>query len=329
MELEERLIRRLVECRNIVICTHMSSDGDGIGSELALGRGLAGLGHTVHMINPTPVPQSLTFLLKYPDEIRTIDSLDAPHKLFAEALTVVVDMGAFERLGDVLPYARSSRGILVIDHHRLKREPGADYMLDTEASATGEVVARILEHLGIPLALDLAEPIYAALYTDTGGFRYSGTTGATHRMAGTLLDAGVDPQKIHTEIFERQSKRRLRVLGRVLQSLEGSPGGKIVWMQATQRDLQALGATMDDADDLVNYTMQVDGVQAGFYFKELSGEATKVSCRSRGNFAVDQFASRWGGGGHAHAAGIRIALPLDRAKDEIISAAVSVLEKRP
>jgi phosphoesterase RecJ-like protein len=165
-----------------------------------------------------------------------------------------------------------------------------------------------------------------AVYTDTGGFRYPGTTPGTHALAGRLLEAGVDPQKVYTEIFERQTPRRLKLTGEVLSTLQVSPGGRVAWLQVRQGMVDRLDATWEDADDLVNFTLQIDGVVAGFYFKELEGGLTKVSCRSRGDFAIDRFVGRWGGGGHHHAAGLRIEMPIDEALALVVPAAVAELE---
>jgi phosphoesterase RecJ-like protein len=92
--------------------------------------------------------------------------------------------------------------------------------------------------------------------------------------------------------------------------------------------LERAGAQWDDADDMVNFTLQVDRVVAGFYFKGLDTGLTKVSCRSRGDFPIDQFVSKWGGGGHPHAAGVRMDLPLQEALDLIIPEAIKVLEEK-
>lgn len=322
----ETALALLRDHRRFVVTTHMSSDGDGVGSQLALARGLEHLGGEVACVNPTPVPPNLHFLMKAPSEILTPRDLPNPESLFRGALTVVVDMGAFDRLGSVLPLAKQSEGILVIDHHRLERQKMAQYLIDESACATGQVVHRLLTALGVPLALDIAEPLYAAIHTDTGGFRYPGTTPDTHRLAATLLEAGVDPQRVYTEIFERQTAARLRLTGAVLQTLRRSPGGKVAWIEVRQEMVRRVGAKLEDADDLVNYTVQLDGVVAGFFFKELDGEATKASCRSRGEFAIDRFVGRWGGGGHHHAAGLRIDLPIDSAERLVIQAAVEELE---
>lgn len=312
--------------RRFVLTTHISCDGDGVGSELALARGLHGLGCEVAVVNPTPLPANLRFLLRHPKEIRVLREVEAPLRLFRGALTVVLDMGAFDRLGGVLDLARESDGILVVDHHRLETVAGVHYLLDTSACATGEVTARILENLGIDLTRDTAEPLYVAIHTDTGGFRYPGVQPRTHLLLARLLECGVDPQRVYTELYERISPQRLRLTGEVLSSLRLSPGGKVAWIRVERAMLERVGASFEDADDLVNYTLLVDGVVAGFYFKEVSGRTTKVSCRSRGDFAIDRFVAPWGGGGHPNAAGVRLELPLAEAEQTIVEAAVAALE---
>lgn len=326
MDLGDRAIQLFMEHRKFVLTTHVSSDGDGVGSQLALARGLRWLGRDVVVVNPTPVPANLAFLLKSPSEIRTPQDFADPERLFEGALTVVLDMGAFDRLGAVYKFVSKSEGLLVIDHHRMEKAGGVHYLLDTQACATGEVTAQLLDLLGVPLTLDIAQPLYVALYTDTGGFRYPSTTPATHALAGRLLAAGVDTQRVHTEIFERQRPERLRLTGRILSSLEVSPLGKVAWMAVRRSMLDEVGAQWEDADDLVNYTLMVDGVEAGFYFKELDTGLTKVSCRSRGDFAVDEFVSEWGGGGHKNAAGVRMKAPVDEAIRLLIPKAVAALE---
>ena len=328
MHIGSREVDFLRSGRKFVLTTHVSSDGDGVGSQLALARGLRQLGCDVAIINPTPVPENLRFLLKRASEIQSIREMESPERYFTGALTVVLDIGAFERLGDVLPLARLSEGILVVDHHRMDRTSGVHYLLDTQACATGEVTARILEELSIPLTLELAEPLYVAIHTDTGGFRYPGTTPETHRLVARLLEVGVDPQKVYTELFERLTPLRLWLTSEVLSTVRISPGGKVAWLQIRQAVLQKYGARMEDADDMVNFTLELDGVLAGFYFKELGDGMTKVSCRSRGDFAIDKFVSPWGGGGHQHAAGVKLSLPIEEATKLLISAATDVLEKK-
>lgn len=313
--------------RKFVLTTHISCDGDGVGSELALARGLHDLGCEVAVVNPTPLPANLRFLLRHPKEIRVLKEIADPLRLFRGALTVVLDMGAFDRLGAVLDLARESDGILVVDHHRLETVSGVHYLLDTTACATGEVTARILEEMGVELTLETAEPLYVAIHTDTGGFRYPGVQPKTHLLVARFLECGVDPQRVYTELYERITPQRLRLTGEVLSTLRLSPLGRVAWIRMERAMLERVGASYEDADDLVNYTLLLDGVQVGFYFKEISDRTTKVSCRSRGDFAIDRFVAPWGGGGHPNAAGVRLEMSLPEAEEVLVVAAVAALEE--
>ena len=326
MEIAQRHLDLFLAHRKFVLTTHMSSDGDGLGSQLAMAHGLRSLGCEVALINPTPVPPNFEFLLSHPGEIVTPGEMKEPRSAFDGALTVVLDMGAFDRLGAVLPLTKFGEGIVVIDHHRMDRVAGVEYILDTSACATGEMVSRILDALNIPYNFAIAQALFVAIYTDTGGFRYPGTTPETLRLAARLLEYGVDPQRVYTEIFERQSATRLRLTGEILSTLKISPGSKVAWLVVDRPMLDRAGAQWEDADDMVNFTLQIDGVEAGFYFKELDTGVTKASCRSRGVFAVDQFVALWGGGGHHHAAGVRLSMAMKEAIALIIPAAMKALE---
>jgi bifunctional oligoribonuclease and PAP phosphatase NrnA len=321
----ERGIQLLSEKKRFVLTTHLSADGDGVGSQLALARGLKRAGREAIIINPTPLPENLKFLLRQGDEISVLGDIQDPWPHFSGAVGVILDMGAPDRLAGVLSLIRRCDSVLVIDHHPMDLEPGMEYLLDTSASSTGEVTLKILDQLGVPLSLDLAEPIYVAIYTDTGGFRYPGTTPQTHRLAARLLETGVDPQRSYTELFERLSQTRLRLTGEILSTMRLSPSGKVASMVLTQNTLDKTGARIEDGDDLVNYTLLVDGVLAGFYFKELGMDLTKVSCRSRGSFAINEFVGRWGGGGHAHAAGLRLEMSIAAAQNLILNEAESAV----
>ena len=309
-----------------IITTHISPDGDGIGSALALCRGLRSLGREAFILNHSKTPDNLRFLLKDDSEIVGPGSLPSgfnPGGYFS----VVVDMGAFDRLGSALPVIQKCKGILVIDHHIVDIPTGVSSLIDSSASATGEVIHDLLSRLNIKMTKEIAEPLYAAIETDTGGFRFSGTTPSTHRLAAELLALGVDPSRIYCEIYEKQSAVRLKLTGEVFSTLWISPGGKIAIMELRQEMLLKLGARIEDGDDLVNHLMTIDGVKAGFYFKELGPEKTKISCRSRDKMLdLGVFLSEWGGGGHAFAAGLLIDKNIETAKRYIIDKATGILE---
>lgn len=311
---------------NFVITTHISPDGDGLGSALALKRGLESINKRAFIVNHSKTPKNLSFLLKSPSEILSLKEYQEK-EVKDEFVSVVVDMGCFERLGDVISLIKKGKEIVVIDHHIVQVPENVFFLINTKASATGEVVFYLLEKLGISLTKDIAEPIYTAIETDTGGFRFSGTTPQTHILVSKLLEKGVKPSYIYRELYEKESPIRIKVMGEVFSTLQLTPKGQIAFMELKQSMLKKLGAKIEDGDDLVNYLMIIEGVEVGFYFKEIDSSHTKVSCRSRGNFNLDNFLSKWGGGGHPQAAGLLMKENISTTKSIIISNSINIIEK--
>lgn len=326
MVLKEEIIELFTNNSEFVITTHISPDGDGIGSALALKRGLNLINKKAYIVNHSKTPKNLSFLLQNEKEILSLEEFQKEIKL-KDYVSVVVDMGCFERLGSVLDSIKTGREIVIIDHHIVEVPENVFSLIDTKASATGEVVFDLLNRLKIPLEKEVAEPLYTAIETDTGGFRFSGTTPKTHLVVSKLLETGIDPSYIHTQLYEKESPTRIRVLGEVLSTLSLTPKGKIAYIQLRQDMLKKLNARIEDGDDLVNYLMIIDGVEAGFYFKEISENVTKVSCRSRGKINLDKFLSQWGGGGHPQAAGLLMKENISTAISIIISKASEIIEK--
>jgi bifunctional oligoribonuclease and PAP phosphatase NrnA len=309
-----------------LITTHISPDGDGIGSALALSRGLNSLGKKVVVLNHSKTPKNLLFLLENETEIIDPASLSKdfnPSDYFA----VVVDMGAFDRLGSVLPIIKRCKGILVIDHHIVDIPKGVNSLIDGAASATGEVISKLLNCLGVQITKRLAKPLYAAIETDTGGFRFSGTTPQTHLLAAELLETGIEPHEIYKELYEKERPQRLKLMGEVFTTLWLSPAKTVAAMEFRREMLEKAGADIEDADDLVNFLMTIEGVKAGFYFKELGPDKTKISCRSTNGLHLDEFLSEWGGGGHAYAAGLLLGENIETAKRLILDKAIHILEE--
>ncbi len=327
MVIEEKIVETILKENNFIITTHISPDGDGLGSALALRRGLKSIGKNAFIVIHSKVPQNLRFLLHDPKEIEEVESfslINDPKKFF----TIVVDMGCFERLGDVHNFAGRTKGILIIDHHIVQISENVLYLIDTSASATGEVVYDFLMNIGIKLTKEIAEPLYVAIETDTGSFRFKGTTPRTHRLAATFLEMGVNPGYVHTQLYENESPMRLKVMGEVFSTISLSEKGKVASMELRQQALQKLGAKIEDGDDLVQYLMIIEGVKAGFYFKEISSEKTKISSRSKGDFDLDAFLSKWGGGGHPNAAGLLLNCDIESAKKMVLSEAIQVIDNQ-
>lgn len=312
---------------NFLITTHISPDGDGIGSELALKRALESLGKNVFIVNHSEVPKNLKFLLKDEGEILNVKDFLSLNFDISKFVSIVVDMGSFERLGDVYDIIKKTKRIVVIDHHIVVHPLNVIGLIELNASATAEIVFNLIKKICKKITFEIAEPLYVAIETDTGSFRFSQTTSRTHRVVSELLKYGVSPAKVHAELYEKEKPVRLKLMGEVFSTIDLTESKKIAFMELRQEALKKLNAKIEDGDDLVNYLMLLEGVEVGFYFKELSENETKVSCRSKGKINLDTFLSQWGGGGHPQAAGVRLKLNIEDAKKTIIKKAEELLLK--
>ncbi|MEW6509399.1 MAG: bifunctional oligoribonuclease/PAP phosphatase NrnA [Bacteroidota bacterium] len=289
-----------------VLTTHINPDGDGLGSQLALAAWLRDRGKEVKVINHSPTPAVYRFL----DPARMIREFDAAHDASAIAsadLIVIMDTNRPDRLRTMQDAVMASPAMRVCIDHHLDPAPFAQhYLIDDNATSTGEIVYRLLLRLhGPDLTSEMAADLYAAIMTDTGSFRYPRVNTRTHEIAAHLIDRGADPVAIYSEIYERWSRGRIHLLGEMLASLETSHGGRVAHVAVTQDMLRRTQTEEEDTENFTTYPMSVDGVRIGILFLELD-RGVKISFRSRGNIPANALAAEFGGNGHLNAAGARI-----------------------
>jgi phosphoesterase RecJ-like protein len=305
--------------RSFLLTTHINPDGDGLGSEAAMALWLRSLGKGVRVLNDSPVPAAFTFLTRH-HPIELFEPELAERAFDASDALIVLDVSNRQRIGRLSPVLdRHLMPVAVVDHHVTHAHGfGQVNVIEPEASATGEIVYDLIRESGTELDRDLAEALYVALMTDTGSFRFSNTDRHAHRMAADLLTHGLDPQRIHTQVYSHASAARLRFFGEVLSALELLEDGRIVTLDASPEQFQRHGLEGADTDGLVDLPRSIAGVEAVALFSEVEPGKVKVSMRSTGRVAVDQIASRLGGGGHPHAAGVMLRGTRSEARARIL-----------
>ena len=305
-----------------VLTTHVNPDPDAIGSELAMARFLSSHGKVVAILNHSPMPAYCSFM----DSKGIIEQFDpARHAnmVLNADVVIVVDANQPDRLQSLKPYIANSTAVKVCIDHHLDKQPFADlYLVDPDTAATGQILYDLLLFLDKDcLKADIAAPLYAAIMTDTGSFRFPKTSAAIHRIVADLLEHGADPVEIYRNIYDQGTANRLRLLGNVLSTLQLAHGGKVAHMSVTSEMFRQTGTTEEDIENFINYTLTIAGVQIGLMFTDLR-EEVKVSFRSRGDIAVNKLAQEFGGNGHKNAAGARIpAARLDTLRNQIIASA--------
>ena len=320
-------IRRLVEALpargRVALTTHINADGDGCGSEAALARLLRQRGIDAFVVNPTPWPEMYDFLLG--DDVRDRSPEGSAALAGIDAL-VTLDISDVKRLGQLADAVRALPvPKLVIDHHIASDEPaGAIALADTSACATGELVFDLARELGLDLDPAIATALYAAILTDTGGFRYSNTTPRCHAIAGALLAAGVDPERMYQRIYASVPMGKLRLLGEALATLEADDAHGLAWLSIDADALERFGLRSEDLEGIVEHARSIAGTRIALFFRDLGHDRVKVSFRSTGDADVNALARRFGGGGHAKASGAMIAGSLEEVRERVLAAAREV-----
>ncbi len=303
----------------VVLTTHVNSDGDGLGSEVGLWHLLHRRGCIVSITNPTPIPDRLRFLVPEGADA----SANAAKEIAKADAIVVLDISDLGRLGDLGAAVRES-GVPVacIDHHVSPGSlPDGPRLVAPEATATAELVHDLAVTLGWEIPADAARALYVGLLTDTGGFRFSNTTPRCLRIAGSLLERGLDPESIYEQVYASAPEGRVRLLGEVLTTLVVEPEIGLAWVTVPPGAIEKHGATADDLDGIVEHPRSIAGVRMALLFRPIAGGKVKVSFRSMGSVNVAELAHQFGGGGHAKASGASVEGPLADAQVKVLEAA--------
>jgi phosphoesterase RecJ-like protein len=287
-----------------VLVSHIRPDCDALGSELGMYGVLQGLGKkNVRIVNGHPTPPNLAFI--DPEKrIKTIHKDVSPEDLADADCYIILDTSAKVQLGEMLPILEATQAKkIILDHHESEDDLGAELFKRTSAEATGTLVVEAAEQLGVPLTPEMSRPLFAAIATDTGWFRFGSVTDYTYDTVGKLLRAGAVPAEIYKELYERETIGRVRLRGTVLQRIVTEFDGRLAHTYILKDDYERTGALPSDTEDLINLALEINGVQFAVILVEQLTGGFKISFRSRCGLAANEAASAFGGGGHRAAAG--------------------------
>ncbi|RPJ50716.1 MAG: bifunctional oligoribonuclease/PAP phosphatase NrnA [Acidobacteria bacterium] len=314
----QEILKFIRDHREFAITAHARPDGDSLGSELALATALKQLGKKVEIVNADPHPQAYS-------QLPGIEHIRRDNRLRGKYDAVfVLETNELARTGLT---GLDQHFIINIDHHRNTLPFGNLNFVDAKAAAVGEIIFELIRQLGVTITPDIATNLYVAILTDTGSFQFSNTTAHTFRVAEELVLAGAKPADIAQSVYMSHPKSKLRLLSRVLETLEVHPSEKIAWVLLTQEMLKETGANATETEGLVNYPLSLDGVVAVAFFREEGSNRYRVSLRSKNNYDVASAAEYFGGGGHTNAAGLWVDGTFEEVRDKVIAQVAQALEE--
>ncbi|RVU54172.1 DHH family phosphoesterase [Anaerosphaera multitolerans] len=315
-----RLNNLINNANNIYLASHVNPDGDNIGSLLAMFKILKNLNKEVHLIINDEVPDSNKFLpnLEYAEKS---ENLDLKSDLF-----IALDCADLDRLGRVKDLFLDSETTINIDHHFSNTNFADLNIVNSKASATGELLYTIFENLKYPIDTEVATCLYTAIASDTGSFKYDSVTSYTFEVIAKLLTYGINKSEININLFQNRSLEKTKLLVKALNTLELFEENKIGVVTISDEIMLKLGAKISDADGIVEFIRDISGIEIAILLKEKK-DNIRLSLRTKSFVNAINIASTFDGGGHIRAAGATIYLPLETAKEKVIKAAIGELNK--
>jgi bifunctional oligoribonuclease and PAP phosphatase NrnA len=285
---------KLHQAQRVLILTHLRPDGDAIGSLLGLGLSLLAVGKSVQMVSVDGVPAAFRHLTGS-DKIskRADGNFD---------LLIVVDCSDPGRVGNPLEGLRQPD--INIDHHITNLNFAVQNLVETEATATAEIIARCLSAWELPVSVGVADALLTGILSDTIGLRTTNVTGRVLRTAADLVDTGSNLANLYRKSLLQKSLNAARYWGAGLSNLMFEDG--IVWTTLTLADRKAANYPGRDDADLINMLSFLNEAEVAIIFIEQPDNLVKVSWRAQNGKDVSQVALRFGGGGHRAAAGAEI-----------------------
>lgn len=293
----DKVINKIMKSNSIAITFHSSPDGDSIGSATALTLALRKLGKKCNILSKEKLSNTFSYI-KIFDEVNGED-FEVPNET---ELLIVLDCGDVKRINANINLQNRNYEVINIDHHMSNEMYGDLNYVDTKAAAVGEIIYKVIEKLNIVIDNDMAEGVYTSLLTDTGSFRHSNTTKNTHEVAGKIIDTGINFSEIHRKIFDNKEFNRIKLYGKVIETMTLECNSNAVFMILEQSMLEELNLENTDTSDLLMFGTKVASADVTVLIKEAEG-GVKVSLRSKEKVDVRKVAEKFDGGGHIRAAG--------------------------
>jgi phosphoesterase RecJ-like protein len=312
MSVLDNIKEKIQNSNSILILTHENPDGDAIGSSLAMYNALKKMEKKCLVYIPQP-DKTYSYLSGY-DEMMTGPIMPINQDF---DLVIALDSSDLNRLGNAVEIFNEVGETICVDHHITNQNFATINFVNAVASSTCENLMVIFAGLEVSINKEIAECLYTGILTDTGGFRYS-CSPETMELVATLMETGINTNRIYRVVYDITTFNRTKLYGRCIDRLELLHDGKIAFTYMNLSDLQELNLEESDSDRVVYFGRDIDTVEVSIFAKEREDGVYKLSLRANEYVDVSVVASKFGGGGHARAAGCESSLPLEQVKQVIV-----------
>jgi bifunctional oligoribonuclease and PAP phosphatase NrnA len=312
-------IRKIINGTDQITClAHKDADADSLGSALGFALALRAMGRRVRVVVPEPLPR----LLEHLPGFETVETGGAP---LGETV-FTFDCATLGRFGERRVEVERATTVVNIDHHLSNTSFGTINLVDGSASATGQVIYRLLRELGAPISPAVATNLYAALFTDTGGFRHENTNEAALRLAAALVAAGADPGWVALKSYKSRTLAQVRLEGLAIAQMRSEMEGRLLWSEVTLPMLEQAGADLQDSEGIIDALQSIASMEIAILFKEISPDRCKISVRTREPVDATDVCTPFGGGGHRRAAGAEFRDSLSVAERKVLEVARRLID---
>jgi len=302
----EKALSLIETAQRVLITSHVRPDGDAVGSAAALQEMIVAAARKqdraceCQLLLMSKLGANYRFLLSEPAWVMGQDLTAEDIKvgrLDEFDLIIVVDTCVARQLAELGPYLQKrSQPVLVIDHHLARDKIACCYLIDTNASAAGEIVFGLAQHANWPLSESVASALFVAIATDTGWFRFENASAKSYSIAAGLIEAGARPNRLYQMLFQNFPPERVRLIARTLETLELYCDNRLAIMHITCAMLRQTGGRRGHIENIINECQQIGSLVVWVLLVEQDDGTTRVSLRSRSGIDVNAIAGKFGAG---------------------------------
>lgn len=314
MTIGDKVIRTIRGNETFLVATHVHPDPDALGSQLAMGMYLRGLGKEAHLVNEEGMPKRFLFLPGAP-QIKTYDA----GRPIEYDVAIILDCGELERIGKVSNLIVPGKKIINIDHHITNDYFGDLNLVQPKACSTAEVLYTLFRRAKHRFTRDLAFNLYIGLMTDTGSFRFENTTARTHRICADLMRFQFSVTDAYRKIYASIPQKDLKEFTKLISRFDVLFEGRAAAIELSRRTLSRFSEQFDLRDTIFQFLRSMRGIDVFVIFTEVGRNKTRINLRSTEKFDVAALASDFQGGGHKRASGCLIEKSMKEARKIFIS----------